>query len=265
MKNILSDILETKKEEVKQLRKEFTFTRFTNFDFFNTRRIKFTEKLGSGNEIGIIAEVKKASPSKGIIRENFNHLKIADIFMNGGAAAISVLTDKYFFQGDIKYLSDIATVKSCPLLRKDFIIDEYQIFEAKAHGADIILLIAEALSKNQIMELSHAARENDLEVLLELHDGGQLTKIDFNINKLIGVNNRNLDDFSVDLNSTIELSKQIPEDVVLVSESGIHSKNDIDLLRNSGVQAVLIGEYFMKQKDINNSFRQMREWCSNES
>ncbi len=229
--NILDKILEVKTEEVKILRQKYSFNSFKEFEFFEKKCFSFYNSAKANKDVSIIAEVKKASPSKGIIREDFDHLKIAEIYFEKGADAISVLTDKKFFQGDIKFLSDIASIKQKPILRKDFIIDEYQIIEAKAAGADLVLLICEALEKIQVKDLSQTAAELGMEVLLELHSENQLHKIDFNINKIIGVNNRNLEDFSTDLNNTINLSQKLPKEILLVAESGISKKEDVKFLK----------------------------------
>ena len=263
--NILNQILEVKKEEVSKLRKKFTLNSFREIEFFNKKSLSFASSLKNNVNISIIAEIKKASPSKGIIREDFNHKKIAHIYFKEGVEAVSILTDKNFFQGDLQYLSDIAKVKQAPLLRKDFIIDVYQVFESKAYGADIILLICEALSKNQINELSHAAFECGLEVLVELHSEDQLEKIDYSVNKLIGINNRNLENFLVDLETTAEISQKIPEQVSIVSESGINTKDDVKYLKDNRTNAILVGEYLMNSKDIKLKLRKLKEWCRSES
>lgn len=263
--NILNQILEVKKEEVSRLKKFYTLNSFREIEFFNTKSLSLIGSLKRSKTISIIAEIKKASPSKGIIRKDLNHKKIADIYFDEGVEAVSILTDKNFFQGDMQYLSDIAKDKRVPLLRKDFIIDEYQIFESKAFGADIILLISEALSKNQINELTHAAFECGLEVLLELHSADQLKKINFDVNKLIGINNRNLENFSVDLETTAEISQKIPNAVYIVSESGINSQLDVKHLKNARTNAILVGEYLMKAEDIKAQLKELKEWCLIES
>jgi len=259
--NILYQILEVKKEEVSRLKKKFTLNSFREMEFFEKKSFCFLESLNKNGNISIIGEIKKASPSKGVIREKFDHKKIADIYFQEGVEAVSILTDKNFFQGDLKFLSDIAKEKQAPLLRKDFIIDEYQVFESKAYGADIILLISEALTKGQINELSHAAIEAGLEVLLELHSKDELEKIDYSLNNLIGINNRNLQDFSVNLKTTAEVAKEIPENIKIVSESGIQSKDDVKYLKENRVDVVLVGEHFMKAKDIGSKLKEMKEWC----
>lgn len=262
---ILDEIIEVKKEEVKKLRANFTLAQFRDSKFFEIKKMDFAQAINIKNEIGIIAEVKKASPSKGIIRDNFNHIEIASIYIDHGANAISVLTDRNFFKGDVEHLREIAEFKSVPLLRKDFIIDEYQIFQSKSIGADAVLLIAEALSENQIIELTNASHENDLDVLLEIHNEDQLDKIDFTKNRIIGINNRDLKTFSVDLGITEKLSKVIPPGIIKVSESGFNNNIAINKIREAGCNAVLIGEHFMKHPDIAESLKQMKEWCLNEN
>lgn len=262
--NFLDKILQTKTEEVKRLRKTHSLNSYRDSELFNSRAISFRKEVKKNKNISIVAEIKKASPSKGIIKSDFDHLQIAKSYFEVGVNAVSVLTDKQFFQGDIQYLEEIAIIKRSPLLRKDFIVDEIQIFEAKAHGADIILLIAEALSKSQIKELSTAAFECGLEVLLELHSEDQLDKIDFRVNDIIGINNRNLVDFHVDLGVTARLSKQIPAMVTLISESGIHSKADIDFLRSANINAILVGESIMRADNIGTKISELKSWCSNE-
>ncbi len=261
--NILDRILEVKKEEVAKLKKRMTINSFKDSEFFNEKTLSLFN-LRNEKNISIIAEIKKASPSKGLIKEDFNHLKIAEIYFEEAVNAVSVLTDEKFFQGNISFLNDIAKIKQAPLLRKDFIIDEYQVLEARANGADLILLICEALSKNQIRDLSQVASETGMEVLLELHSEEQLNKIDFELNKIIGVNNRNLEDFSVKLSTTQTISNKLPNEVMLVSESGIGKKEDIYFIRSAHANAVLVGEHIMKSRDIKSGLRELKEWCSNE-
>ncbi len=261
MIDILEKIVEVKKDEVKLLKRDFTLSRFSDYEYFESDCLDFEKALAKSKSISIIAEVKKASPSKGIIRKDFNHLAIADVYMNNGADVISVLTDQQFFKGNISYLNEIAKHKSFPLLRKDFIIDEYQVFEAKANGADAILLISEILSANQIKELSNVAFELGIKVLLELHSGEHLKKIDFSLNKIIGINNRNLSNFATNLNTTKIISEQIKEDIIIVSESGISKKEDLDFLKLTKTNAVLVGEYFMRAKNIGDSLKEMKEFC----
>ncbi|MCK5034175.1 MAG: indole-3-glycerol phosphate synthase TrpC [Calditrichia bacterium] len=263
--SILDEIVAVKKEEVKILRSEYTLSRFSDSEHFDKQTLSMIDFISKTKDIAIIAEVKKASPSKGLIRSDFDHMKIAEIYFENKSAAVSVLTDQRFFQGNIQFLNDISRIKEAPLLRKDFIIDEYQVFEAKSNGADVILLIAEILSKNQIKELSMCTFELGLEVLLEIHSEEQLSKIDFSLNTLIGINNRNLSDFSVDINTTRKLSILIPENVVVISESGISNKRSIETLKETKVQGVLIGEHFMKSNNIDKEVKKMKEWCQREN
>lgn len=203
----------------------------------------------------IIAEIKKASPSKGIIREDFDHRLIARAFTDAGACALSVLTDKVFFQGDIQYIADIRMDNSIPILRKDFIIDSYQLIEAKAFGADAVLLIAAALEKNQLRDLHDEAGELGLECLVEVHNEAELESLDLSVVKIIGINNRNLLDFSMDLAASIRLAAVIPSGITIVSESGITSRADIDLLMKNGINAVLVGESLMRAANPGDALR----------
>ena len=259
--NILDQIVEVKKEEVKKLKQKYSLNSFKEMEFFESDILKFSDKVKRNQNISIISEIKKASPSRGIIREDFNHLKIAEIYFKCGTDAVSILTDENFFKGNINFLKEIALIKETPLLRKDFIIDEFQVFQSKGNGADIILLISEILSKAQINELTQAAKEIGLEVLLELHSEKQLNKIDFDVNDILGINNRNLEDFSIDLNTTLRLSKLIPGESVFVAESGINKKEDIEYLTKAKINAVLIGEHLMASENIEKDFKHLKEWC----
>lgn len=263
--NFLDDILEVKKREVAELKGKYSFSSFSDFPFWDADTLPFREKLLSGSNINVIAEIKKASPSKGLLLEDFDHLKIAEEYFSAGADAISVLTDKLFFKGDISFLKDIAAIKKDPLLRKDFIIDEHQIFEAKANGADIILLISEALSQMQLNDLTDAALELGLNVLVELHGRKQLNKINLNKPVIVGINNRNLHTFEVDLQTTVELKKLLPDKFPVISESGINDEEDIKLLKEVNVSGILVGESLMKAEDRKKKLSELKLWCANES
>lgn len=262
--NILEEIIEYKKDEVKKLKKKYSLLSFEEMEFFEKPALKLKNFIPS-DSLGIIAEIKKASPSKGIIRGEFNHLKIAETYFSENVSAISVLTDENFFKGNINFLKDIAVIKQRPLLRKDFIIDEHQVYESKGAGADIILLISEILSKQQIQEFTCAAKELGMDVLLELHSKEQLSKIDFELNTIIGINNRNLEDFSVSLETTKQISSEIPGEVLIISESGIHNKENINFLRKTKINAILVGEHLMSSENISESLKQLKEWCLVES
>jgi indole-3-glycerol phosphate synthase len=205
----------------------------------------------------IIAEVKKGSPSRGIIRADFDPLEIAEIYQNNGATCLSVLTDEHFFLGHLRYLALIREAVSLPLLRKDFICDPYQIYEARAAGADAILLIAAMLDLNQLREFHALAGELQLDVLLEVHDEAEM-ELALNTDcTLVGVNNRNLRTFVTDLGTTGRLSRMLPSNRLLVAESGIHQRTDIDRLAKEGARAYLIGESMMREDDIGLKLREL--------
>jgi indole-3-glycerol phosphate synthase len=259
--NILEQILQTKKEEVSLLKQKYSRSSFEQMEFFHKCNLKLSEKLTKQKHLSIIAEIKKASPSKGIIRKDFNHLAIAETYLKHEIDTISILTDEKYFAGNIEYLQDIARISNAPLLRKEFIVDEFQIHESKAFGADVILLIAEALSKTQIKDFTQAAQEIGLEVLLEIHSAEQICKIDFDTNKIIGINNRDLQTFSVDINTTLNLKKLLPTDSMIISESGISTKADIELLKSNNINGILIGEHLMCSANLENQLSQLKEWC----
>jgi indole-3-glycerol phosphate synthase len=198
----------------------------------------------------IIAEVKKGSPSKGVIRADFDPLEIARIYQDNGATCLSVLTDEQFFLGHLRYLALIREAVSLPLLRKDFILDPYQIYESRAAGADAILLIAAMLDLNQLREFQALAKELHLDVLLEVHDEAETEMALYTDCTLIGVNNRNLRTFVTDLGTTSRLARMLPPDRLLVAESGINSRDDIVRLQADGAGAFLIGESMMRESDI---------------
>lgn len=202
-------------------------------------------KLAAGLP-AVIAEVKKASPSKGVLRPDFHPAEIAASYERGGAACLSVLTDVDFFQGSDGYLQQARAACNLPVIRKDFIIDPYQVVEARAIGADCILLIAAALSDGQMAELAVAATELGLDVLVEVHDGVELERMLRLPLPLVGINNRNLRTFEVTLNTTLDLLAQVPPDRIVVTESGILERDDVALMRRHGVNSFLVGEAFMR-------------------
>ena len=202
-------------------------------------------KLGEGKS-AVIAEVKKASPSKGVIREQFNPAEIALSYADGGAACLSVLTDVDFFQGSDAYLQQARAACHLPVIRKDFLVEPYQVFEAAAIGADCILLIVAALEESKLRELNALAASLGLDVLVEVHDERELELALGLPNKLVGINNRNLHDFQVSLSTTYDLLSQIPDDRVVVTESGIGSPQDVAEMRRHGVNSFLVGESFMR-------------------
>ena len=194
----------------------------------------------------VIAEIKKASPSKGVLRENFDPAAIARSYQAGGASCLSVLTDVDFFQGADDYLQQARAACALPVLRKDFVLDSYQVYEARALGADCILLIVAVLEDEVLMELLQLAGHLGMDALVEVHDVTEMERALATPAPLIGVNNRNLRTFETSLKTTIELLPTFPPDRLLVTESGIHSRDDVQLMRNNGVHAFLIGEAFMR-------------------
>lgn len=194
----------------------------------------------------IIAEIKKASPSKGVIRADFDPQAIAQSYEQGGATCLSVLTDVDFFQGSDDYIEQVKQVCSCPVLRKDFIVDPYQVYEARAIGADCILLIVAALDDAQLKELYQLARRLDMDVLVEVHDAQEMERALLINARLVGVNNRNLRTFETRLETTLDLKSRVPEDRILVTESAIHTQADVALMRSNNVNVFLVGEAFMR-------------------
>ena len=199
--------------------------------------------------MSFICEVKKASPSKGVIADHFPYVEIGKEYEKAGADAMSVLTEPFYFQGSGKYLSEIRREVSIPLLRKDFTVDEYMLYEAKLMGADAVLLICAILSPMQLSEYAHLARELGLSALVEAHDPLEIEMALKADSRIIGVNNRNLKDFTVDINNSVRLRELVPGDILFVSESGMKTRADIERLEENGTNAVLIGETFMRSDD----------------
>lgn len=259
MKTILDDIVAAKRQEIEQRRaitplevlkdRALTFPRPRNFFHAVTKK---NEK-----PLNLIAEVKKASPSAGVIRPDFDPVYIAQAYAAGGADALSVLTDEKFFHGKLEYIQAVRQAVPLPVLRKDFILDEYQVYESRAAGADAILLIAECLPAARLIDLQILATELNLTCLIEVHDMENLMRVrDCVIGlphrgySLLGINNRDLRTFKTDLGVTLRLAELVADRDVLVSESGIHTKADIDKLARAGVRAVLVGESLMRSDDI---------------
>ena len=252
MNNILTKICEDKKLEIEILKKKCSLKSLKKLvsDKIIKRDFK-SNILNSSVEKKnfIIGEIKKASPSAGEIINNYEPVEIAKIYERAGAKAISILTEKNYFKGEIDHLSFIKQNTNIPILRKDFIIDEYQIYESKFYRADAILFIASILSQKQLNDFVLLAKKIDLECLVEVHNLNELEKALTTPARIIGINNRNLNDFSVDINTTLNLIKNIPDHVLKVSESGIFNKNDISVLGNVGCNAVLIGEAIITSDD----------------
>lgn len=217
----------------------------------------FRAALAAGPGVRLIAEVKKASPSAGVLRADFDPVALAQTYAAHGAAALSVLTDAPFFQGSLAYLRAIRAAVDLPLLRKDFLLERYQVLEARAAGADAVLLIAEILDDVSLGQLLEATQALGMHALVELYDPANLPRVLASGARLVGVNNRDLRTFVTRLEQTLELAPSMPADCVLVSESGIRTRADIDRLASAGVKAVLIGETFMRSGDIGAKMREL--------
>ena len=252
MSDILNKIVEVKRQEVAAALKrkslaavrEDAQSRVLTRDFVGAMRAKIA--LG---EPAVIAEIKKASPSKGVIRENFIPADIAQSYASHGAACLSVLTDRDFFQGEPDYLKQARASCYLPVLRKDFMVDAYQIYESRAMGADCILLIAACLSDAQMAEFEAIARSLDMAVLVEVHDADELQRALKLKTPLVGINNRNLRSFEVTLDTTLAMRKDVPADRLLVTESGILTRADVQKMRDAQVHAFLVGEAFMRAEE----------------
>ena len=210
-----------------------------------------------GSELKLIAEVKKASPSKGVMVTDFDHLKLARTYENNGAAAISVLTDEKYFQGKIEYLSEISRVVSIPVLRKDFIIDKYQLYESAAYGADAVLLITAVLTPEQLESFLKLSKTLQLDCLVEVHDEKEVFKALLAGAEIIGINNRDLATFNVNTDTTRRLRMLVPQSQIVVSESGIHTKEDVRKMQECKVNAVLVGEALVTAPDIPARMKEM--------
>jgi indole-3-glycerol phosphate synthase len=241
----LEEILRVKRGEIERLKLRAADLRRKALQRSDFRSFHSALKRADGN-LAVVAEVKKASPSAGMIAQSFDPVEIAKNYERTGAAAISILTDERFFQGKLDYVAAVRDAVSLPLLRKDFILDELQLAESVAAGADAILLIVAALDQKQLVSLREAARQSRLDALVEVHTVEELGRALAAGSDLIGINNRDLTTFAVDLSVTEKLSEQVPDDVVLISESGIKSKEDIARVNRCRVDAILVGEALMR-------------------
>jgi len=252
MSDILEKIVAVKREEIATALKRKPLaevradaeSRVLTRDFVGAMR----SKIAAG-QAAVIAEIKKASPSKGVLREDFIPADIAQSYAEHGAACLSVLTDRQFFQGQVDYLKQARASCQLPVLRKDFMIDAYQVYESRAMGADCILLIAAVLEDGHMAELEAIARSLDMAVLVEVHDAAELQRALKLKTPLVGINNRNLRSFEVSLDTTLALQKDVPADRLLVTESGILSRADVQRMRDAKVNAFLVGEAFMRAAD----------------
>ena len=257
---ILSRIIEEKRREVEDSKQKKPLEVMAKEAKAICVRSSFKKSISRPHHINLIAEIKKASPSKGILRGDFNPVKIGITYQANGASAISVLTDERFFEGHIEYIKTVKESVSIPVLRKDFILDEYQVYESVVAGADAILLIAELLSSNEIAGLYNLATSLGLDVLMETHTEEDVEKALATGSSIIGINNRDLHTFKVDLGVTQKLIRLIPQNKIKVSESGIRTYEDVMFLKSLGVNAVLIGEAFMEAGDIAAKMREVMRY-----
>ena len=257
---ILPKIIEEKRREVDRAQKRISLSAMKKKAESLYIRSMFKKNISRKGHINLIAEIKKSSPSKGVIRPSFEPIKIALTYQAAGASALSVLTDERFFDGKLDYLSMVKERVTIPVLRKEFIIDEYQVYESAVNGADAILLIAHILTREELNRYFSIAKELGMDVLVEVHNEEELDKALSSPASIIGINNRDLTTFTVDINTTQRLIRLIPENKVIVAESGIKTYEQVMFLKSLGVNAVLIGEIFMRTKNIGEKVRQlMRE------
>jgi len=250
--NILQEIAERTKQRIEEKKKNYPLERLREMVCAGSPDVHdfpFEKALAEAKDMAFICEIKKASPSKGIIAEDFPYLDIAKDYKEAGAQAISVLTEPYYFMGDHRFLHDIACTVPIPLLRKDFTVDSYMIYEAKKYGASAVLLICAILDRETLTEYIGIADSLGLSSLVEAHNEDEIKMALGSGARIIGVNNRNLKTFEVDMENSIRLRKLVPSDVIFVSESGISTAGDVELLRRNGVDAVLVGESLMRSPD----------------
>lgn len=257
---VLDKILENKREDVARLKPYITLERLKEkIETLKTPR-DFARAITLEGRTNIIAEIKKASPSKGVLRENFMPYEMAREYQIGGAAALSVVTEEKYFKGRLDYLVSIKIYTNIPALRKDFIFDDYQVYESRAAGADAILLIAAILEKQQLADLLARSTELGMATLVEVHNEAEMeTVLDIGaLARIIGINNRDLKTFQTDLQTTVRLAPYVPPDRILVSESGISTAEDIAMLRSNGVNAFLVGEGLIKERELAKKLRELR-------
>ncbi len=240
-------------QELEVSKTKVSLQQLKDSEFFNRETISLKNTLKSKS--GIIAEFKRQSPSKGIINNQFSSLEVVTAYEKFGASAVSILTDSDFFGGNFEDIISVRNHINIPILRKDFMINYYQFYEAKAIGADVVLLIAACLSPTQVSEFTDLAHQLNLEVLLEIHSEKELKHINNNID-FVGINNRNLKDFKVDLQNSLNLKNQLPKDILSIAESGIYNEEDFRFLKEKGFDGFLMGEYFMKSDNPRNKFEE---------
>ena len=261
MAQILDEILKKTRADLEKRKVDYPLEwlgRSLAFNPFMPKDVKSALRSTPENPYRIIAEVKKASPSKGVIREDFDPMLIAQQYEKGGADSLSILTEPHFFQGDKEYLGMVRRYVNLPLLRKDFIVDKYQLVEALAFGADYVLLIAAAMSRKELKELYDYALHLGLDVLVEVHDKSDLIKATFAGADIIGINHRNLETFEMDMSLSAKLIPLIPNGKIIVAESGITTHETVVELSKIGADAFLVGEHFMRQADVTEAVKALK-------
>lgn len=256
MKDFLQEIVRFKRKEVDGLKARRPITYFVDSKRLLKGARPFKEAISAGGRVNLIAEIKKKSPSR---RKNFfRKLDVAGLaaaYARSGAKALSILTDKKFFSGNVSHIAEARRVVNLPVLRKDFIIDEYQIYESRYFGADAILLIARILTREEIASFMHLAERIGMDSIVEIHDGNDLEKALQAEAGIVGINNRDLDTFKVDIETTFRLAAGLPKDIIKVSESGLESSDDISRLKTAGINAALIGGAFLESNDIESKIK----------
>jgi len=259
--DILDEIIRRTKDDLEKRKKEFPVEwlgRSLAYNPFMPKDVHAALKATEQNPYRIIAEVKKASPSRGVIREDFDPMVIAQAYAEGGADALSILTEPHYFQGDKEYLGMVRRYVNIPLLRKDFIVDKYQLVEALVYGADYVLLIAKALPRKELKELLEYAHHLGMEVLVEIHDKKDLIKAIFAGANIIGINHRNLETFEMDMRLSEKLIPLIPNGKIIVAESGINDHETVVALSKAGADAFLVGEHLMRQDNITDALKKLK-------
>ncbi|MFH0790917.1 MAG: indole-3-glycerol phosphate synthase TrpC [Candidatus Omnitrophota bacterium] len=258
--NILKEIVAQKKEKILLAKQSLPEDELkAKIQGLSAPR-SFRQAINKPRQIGLIAEIKKASPSRGVIRENFNLQEIASVYKQAEVQAVSVLTEEDYFSGNISYINEVKNIVDAPVLRKDFILEPYQVYESRYYGADAVLLIADLLSKDKLKELLETASALELDCLVEVHTEKELKKVLGLKVPIIGINNRDLKTLEVDFKTTEKLFTLIPRDKIIVVESGIKTSQDVLFLKVLGVHAVLIGEAFMQAEDIKKKIEEVMGW-----
>ena len=255
--DILGEIVSYKKKRIAEKKRKIPLAKLRDRITKLPPARDFKEAISLPGKINLICEIKRASPSSGLICRDFNPKKIARTYERNGAAAVSVLTEEKYFLGDILHLFSVKESVNIPILRKDFIIDEYQLYESRAFGADAVLLIASLLDVEDIVKFIKISKNMGMETLIEVHCEEDLEKALFTPAEIIGINNRNLKDFTIDLNVTKNLMKKIPREKRVVSESGIKRREDVLLLKNTGINGILIGQVLLESEDIGKKLEEL--------